>query len=65
MPTSRPRPIGIRFAPESGQTGDIAECPQCAESGLMQCSKTYQSITSFIWVITQPTPPDAQTPFIG
>ena len=29
----------VRFTPKSGQTGDVAECPLCAKSGLMQCSK--------------------------
>src|SRR6516162_6339272 len=28
----------VRLTPESGQTGDIAECLLCAKSGHMQCS---------------------------
>jgi hypothetical protein len=31
--------VDVRFTPESGQTGDIADCPLCAKSGQTQRSK--------------------------
>jgi len=29
----------VRFAPKSGQTGEVSICPLCAKSGHMQRSK--------------------------
>jgi len=31
----------VRYAPESGHDSDVAQCPLCAKSGLMQCSKSH------------------------
>jgi len=35
------RSINVRFTPESGHWLSASECPLCAKSGLMQCSKNY------------------------
>jgi hypothetical protein len=32
-------PIDVRFTPKSGHRNSVTECPLCAKSGLMQCSK--------------------------
>src|SRR5262252_7950108 len=33
------RPRNVRFTPESGHWNPVVECPLCAKSGHMQCSK--------------------------
>src|SRR5262249_31824985 len=32
-------PRHVRFTPKSGHRNSVVECPLCAKSGLMQCSK--------------------------
>ena len=33
-------PMNVRFTPRSGRRNSVVECPLCAKSGLMHCSKT-------------------------